>query len=247
MKLISNNHLKEIARLKQKKFRNSSDKVLVEGLRTIDHLIKNNVQLDELYISETMQQTYSHFCSKNTFILKDSQFPRISATKTPQHIAALTTKKILPITETGFLLYLDSLSEPGNIGTIIRTAAAAGISGVILSPDSCDVFNPKVLRASMGSVLTFPVEYRDKEWLQQQNSSLIATTVENAENLFEFSRPAGDLILIIGSESEGIDQQILDRADHRVQIPITEGIESLNAAIAAGISIYSLLNQDKHE
>ncbi|MFC1887282.1 TrmH family RNA methyltransferase [Candidatus Cloacimonadota bacterium] len=240
MEAISKNHLREIARLKNKKFRNQADTVLVEGSRAVKHLSENNVELLELYVSESSRDI--SFQAGSTFLLKPDQFSRISSTKHPQQVSALVKKNSVPVSDHGFIIYLDHINEPGNLGTIIRTAEGAGASGIILSKETCSIFNPKAIRASMGSIFTFPVEYHDIDWLRDVDARKIATSLHGAVDLFNYPKPKSNIVLIIGSEAEGISQPVLDLADDKVKIPLKNNIESLNAAIAAGIAIYYFLH-----
>jgi TrmH family RNA methyltransferase len=239
MEPISKNHLKNISRLSSKKFRLQEVEVIVEGLRTIKHLAEHEINLLELYLTDPALG--KNFKAGKIYLLDEHQLARITSTKNPQNIAALVAKQNIPLTDHKFVLYLDQINEPGNLGTIIRTAEAAGVSGVILSPHSCSIYNPKTIRASMGSVFTLPIQIRNVDWLEKSPSRKIASTVDNALNLFEFSRPAGDITLIIGSEAHGIRQEILELCDESVMIPLTPNVESLNAAVAAGIIIYHFL------
>jgi RNA methyltransferase, TrmH family len=240
MEKISNPHLKQISKLKQKKYRSLSDVVLVEGLRTIKHLTDRNIKLIELFISESHLNL--QIDAEKTFILQPQQFQRITSTKNSQNIAALVARKKIPIQNFNFIVYLDNISEPGNLGTIIRTCEAAGASGLVLSPQCCDIYNSKVIRASMGSVFTFPVEYQDYDWLKNQKAKLIAAHVKGAINIYDYPKPREDIILIIGSEADGIDAEILNIVDDTVMIPLKNGIESLNAAVATAIAVYHFLN-----
>ena len=239
MEPISKNHLKNISRLSSKKFRQQEAEAIVEGLRTIKHLAAHKINFLELYLADPALE--KSFKAGKTFLLDEHQFARITSTRNPQNIAALVAKKDIPLTDHKFVLYLDQINEPGNLGTIIRTAEAAGVSGVVLSPHSCSIYNPKTIRASMGSVFTLPVQIRDVDWLEKNSSRKIASTVSNALSIFEFPRPAGDITLIIGSEAHGIRQEILELSDQSVMIPLTHNVESLNAAVAAGIIIYHFL------
>lgn len=243
MEKISNNYLKELVKLKQKKYREISKKVIVEGYRTIKQIHLNGITLEELYISKSTYYDIGCFKPKNTFLLEDWQFERISSTKSPPQISALIRAETRQIKNREFLLYLDNIKEPGNLGTIIRTAAAAGISGVVLSPDCCEIFNPKVIRASSGTVFSVPIERKEYDWLKIQKSVIITATMDNSINLFKLKKPDENIILVLGSEAFGISKEILEISDIRISIPLTDKIESLNVAVAAGIAIYYLIDK----
>lgn len=240
VQFMSKTHLKELAKLKQKKFRRHAGKVIIEGFRSIKQINSYGLEFEELYIRKDASADLSDIHSKATFACSEEELGRICSTHSPQEIAALIQTQQVPITDRSFLLYLDNISDPGNCGTIIRTATAAGLTGIVLSEDSCDVFNPKVIRASLGSVFIMPIEYHDQKWLTAQDTNIIVTTTGNAKDVFDFSLPAGNNTLVIGSEAHGITPEIEKNADYRIHIPQSVKIESLNAAVAAGICMFSL-------
>jgi len=240
MNYISNNRLKELVKLKQKKYREKY--VIVEGHRLIDQLIRNKVEIDEIFITESSNFILDSFPQNKIFLIKPYQLQKITSTKNPQEIAALVKTETRKITDKKFLLYLDDIKEPGNLGAIIRTATSAGICGVVLSSDCCEIFNPKVIRSSLGTVFSFPIEIHDFEWLKEQNAKIVVTTLQEAENLFNFKLPSENIILVIGSEAFGVSDEIFKIADHKIKIPLNNNVESLNAAVSAGIIIYHLKN-----
>jgi len=241
MNYISNNRLKELVKLKQKKFREKY--VIVEGRRLIDQLIRNNVEIEEIFITESSNFILDSFPQNKIFLIKDWQLQKITSTKNPQEIAALVKTETSKITDRKFLLYLDDIKEPGNLGAIIRTATSAGIGGIVLSFGCCEIFNPKVIRSSLGTVFSFPIEIHDFEWLKKQNAKIVVTTLKDAENLNNFKLPSGDIILVIGSEAFGVSDEILEIADYKIIIPLSNNVESLNAAVSAGIILFHLKNQ----
>ena len=236
------NHAKELAKLQQKKYRVLNNKTIVEGLRLLDQLSDYGINFDELIISNKSEIDISKYSAKQILTASQDKMKKITATKTPQSIAAVIPLIPIPIIETQFLLYLDGISDPGNMGTIFRTATAAGVSGVILSPNCCEIYNPKVIRASLGSVFYLPSETRDHNWLQSLQTTVVATTLKDSTNLFELKKPAS-LMLVIGSEAFGVSKEILQLAQHKVKIPIPGNIESINAAVAAGIAIYHFIDK----
>ena len=236
------NHAKELAKLQQKKYRVLNNKTIVEGLRLIDQLSDYGINFDELIFSNKSEIDISKYSAKQILTASQDKMKKITATKTPQDIAAVIPIIPILVKETQFLLYLDGISDPGNMGAIFRTATAAGVSGVILSPDCCEIYNPKVIRASLGSVFYLPSETHDHNWLQSLQTTIIATTLKDSTNLFELKKPAR-LMLVIGSEAFGVRKEILQLAQHKVKIPIPGNIESINAAVAAGIAIYHFIDK----
>ena len=239
---LTQNHAKELAKLHQKKNRSLHKKTIVEGIRLIDQLNDYGIDFDELIFSNKNEFDISQYFAKQIFIASQDQMKKITVTKTPQNIAAVINTIPIPIKETQFLLYLDGISDPGNMGTIFRTATAAGVSGIILSLDCCEIYNPKVIRASLGSVFHLPSETHDHNWLKSLKTTIVVTTLENSTNLFDLNKPAS-LMLVIGSEAFGVSKEILQLAKHKVKIPIPGNIESINAAVAAGIAIYHFIDK----
>lgn len=239
---LTQKHAKELTKLHQKKYRTLHKKTIVEGVRLIDQLNDYGIIFNELIISNKSEFDTFQYSTKQIFIASQDQMKKITNTKTPQNIAAVINTIPIPIKETQFLLYLDGISDPGNMGTIFRTATAAGVSGIILSPDCCEIYNPKVIRSSLGSVFYLPSETQKHNWLKSLNTTIIATTLEDSTNLFELDKPAS-LMLVIGSEAFGVNQEILQLANHKVKIPIPGNIESINAAVAAGIAIYHFIDK----
>ncbi len=240
MNPLSQSHLKKLLKLKQKKYRDLEQKVLVEGnrlLRQIDHY---GIEFDELIISSDAWTEYDDLKAGTRFEAQSWQLEKLSDTQRPQSCIAVISYPELSIIADRFLLYLDRIKDPGNLGTIFRTGAAAGISGIILSPDCCEVYNPKVIRSSLGAVFRLPHEIKDYRWVLEQASTKIISTVDNGKNLFSFNPPANNIILIIGSEAFGVEKVLSENADHKLYIPMSPEMESLNAAVACGIFIYQL-------
>jgi len=237
MEKISKAHLKELTKLNQKKYRESTETVLVEGIRLIKQLVANNIHLKEL-LTTNKQFTKEQYPAENYYYLDKWQMENLSSTKHPQELAALISVKIPSIKKNNYLLYLEDINDPGNLGTIFRTALAADVDGVILSPDCCELTNPKVIRASLGAVFSLPSATQSIDWLIEQDAALISTTSHNAINIFDVTKPIGKKILILGSEAHGICKKVLNSSTIRVKIPLSEKIESLNVAAAAAISIY---------
>jgi len=239
---ISNNHLKDLIKLKNKKYRKLNRKVLVEGSRLLEQLNDFKIKFEELiFAGEDLSTAYQYSAYKR-YEATEEQMRKITSTKTPQNIAAVIKTSLNKITDTKFLLYLDDISDPGNLGAIFRTAAAANVSGVILSPGCCEIYNPKVIRASLGSVFLIPTEIHEFDWLKELQTTVISTSLEGQKNLFDMEKP-DNLTLVIGSEAFGVNKNILNISDHQVKIPIPGNIESLNAAVAAGIAIYYFINK----
>ena len=164
-------------------------------------------------------------------------------TKTPQGIAA-----VVRITEVELkakrLIAMDGVQDPGNVGTIIRTADAAGFEGIILSNHCADVFSPKVLRATMGSIFRMGIRVTDDlpgllQTMVAQGASVLSSQLDG-EPFYQRSPLNERFVLVIGSEGNGVTDEVKAVATHKVKLPMRGGAESLNAAVAAGIMMYEL-------
>ena len=159
----------------------------------------------------------------------------ICDTKTPQGVAAVASMPEPPDIRLGFIVALDDVQDPANVGTIIRTADAAGCGGVVLSDGSADPYAPKVVRASMGSLFHLPVVRTAlRPYLEELRESGYRVACADLDGQTDFSLAAEKTCLVIGNEARGISEEILCLSDVRVRIPIYGKAESLNAAVAAG-------------
>ena len=164
-------------------------------------------------------------------------------TKTPQGIAAVLSRRVRPLSGSR-LLALDAVQDPGNVGTIIRTADAAGFDGVLLSPDCADLFSPKVLRSTMGSIFRMSFDFPPDlpaalRELKSKGYSVLSSQLDG-DPFFERKDVASSFVLIIGNEGNGVSDSVKAEATHRLRLPMQGGAESLNAAVAAGIMMYDL-------
>ncbi|MBS4216895.1 RNA methyltransferase [Bacillus sp. FJAT-49711] len=241
-----NSRVKEWKKLLSKKDRDLTGKYIIEGEHLIDEALKTNDVL-ELILQENVQAPDSWLLkgipSVTTITADISKI--ISATKTPQGVFAVCCKKesIIDLTKHKRFLLLDGVQDPGNIGTMIRTADAAGIDVVIMGEGSGDIYNPKVIRSAQGSHFHLPIITGNLHtWIETFKASLIpvyGTALEGAVTYKEVP-PTDSFALIVGNEGAGVDPTILENTDQNLYIPIYGNSESLNVAVAAGILLYHL-------
>jgi RNA methyltransferase, TrmH family len=243
----SNNYLKELSKLKLKKYREEREMTLVEGKRLLDQIHRSGYPIKELFCTRETVNQYQYLQPEKITFCKSWQLEKLSQTTTPQQVIGLLPARRKKITKTDLLLYLDDISEPGNLGTIFRTASGLGVNGIITSPGCCELLNPKALRASMGAVLTCPSCEQNVDWLLQQKSTLIVTALENSLDIRDIKDVPVPSILVIGSEAHGVNKKIMEAADLRIKIPMAYKVESLNAAVAAGITIFYLISHGHPE
>lgn len=246
---VQNKLIKELAKLKKKKYRQETGLYLVEGYHLLTealqarrhfvYLLGTKEALDQLAAKDKIDLN-----SRKVILINHTIARHLSATKNSQDIF-LVLKTGQPqefAFNYGKWVLLDNLNDPGNVGTIIRTADAAGFDGVVVSPHSADIYNPKTQRAMQGSQFHLQIITTAlPEVIQQFQANLIpvyASLLDSkAKKLPEFKKVA-QLALIIGNEAHGVSPTIAAMSDEKLYIPIKGKAESLNAAVAAGIMIY---------
>ena len=248
MILTSKNNplVKETAALKEKKARKEQGMFLVEGRKMAVECQRSDFEIDRVFVAESYAGDNPFAEEKNVYV-SDDVFRFLSDEKTPQGILcrikiptrALTAPK-------GKCLLLDGVADPGNVGTIIRTANAAGYEEIYLTEECADPYSPKSVRASMSGVF-FTKIYRGNrtEILSVLAETPIVVADMAGENVFSFAPPKR-FALAIGNEANGISDMVQERATHTVKIPMQATQESLNAAISAGIIMY-VLNKDEFQ
>ena len=229
--------------LKDKKGRESQNAFLVEGVRMVQEALSSSFLVRAILLRDDFIPDFPLPGSVPVYSLPSHVFQSVCDTKTPQGIAAVLTLQAREASGPR-LLALDGVQDPGNVGTIIRTADAAGFTGVLLSPECADLFSPKVLRATMGSIfrLGFSVPASLPEALEQYKKdgySVLSSQLDGSP-FYERQDVSSSFILIIGNEGNGVSDAVKAVATHRLCLPMRGGAESLNAAVAAGIMMYDL-------
>lgn len=252
--------IKKVRQLKTKKGRDKYNEFLVEGLHLIEESIKNNIEINFIVYCDTFlmnaynEELISYLHEKNVHIynISDQQFKQITETETPQGILGVVKKPCFDLHQVlsepkNNILILDRIQDPGNMGTILRTADAAGINSVIIIKGSVDIYLPKTIRAAAGSIFRLPILHMDNPssvmfLLKKYKKKAIATSPKAA--CFYYDLPlAEDVALIIGNEANGVSQEFLEQVNHVVKIPMLRNTESLNASIAASIVMYEMVRQ----
>lgn len=241
-----NEIIKNIKKLKEKKYRLNS--YIVEGIKMVKEAINENQEIALIAIREDFK---IDFDTKKIKIVTISNkiFNDISDVKTPQGILAVIKKNQNNQIETNsdYILALDSLQDPGNMGTIIRTADSANINQIIINKTTVDPYSPKVIRSTMGAIYrTNIIEVEDlKATLKEMKSKgfqIITTDLKATQSIYDINYN-NKTVVVIGNEANGVSQEILQTADKKVIIPMLGKTESLNASIAASIMIYEYVRQ----
>lgn len=246
--------VKDIKKLKEKKYRMSSNMFLVEGFRFTREALNSNFEVVNIFISASGEAKYESSSmedklQKNTKVygVSDSLFKSVCDTDNPQGILAVVRSTLVEIKyDYGFYMLADKIQDPGNMGTIIRTAHAAGALGVIITKGTVDIYNDKTLRATMGSIFKIPVIYDENLSLVQKLKSdgfkLITSSLDTDNNFYDIDLTQ-KVIISVGNEGNGICEDVYNMCDIKVKIPMPGGAESLNAAVAASIMMYEAVRQ----
>ncbi len=235
-------------------YRQSEKAFIIEGVRLVEEAIASGWVLQELFISDKLSERGKSLLANKDipdfpiFEVSDEVMTDLSDTETPQGITAVLHQHEMVLPERlDFLLILDAIRDPGNVGTILRTARAAGVNAVLIAPETADPFSPKVLRAGMGAQLRLPVSLCSWEEItsiihtQAGMKTLLADT-DNGTSLWEEDLTK-TLSIIVSNEASGPSPSARDLADHTITIPMQGSCESLNAAIAASLLIYEVVRQ----
>lgn len=255
MKIIESNKndwIKQIKKLEKKKYRDLENRYLIEGEHLVEEALINNAPLEFLLITESSQNDYQ----KLVKLVSDEQLVQVtediikhlSSLPSPQPIMAVIKKetetKTKKETPTNHLLLLDNVQDPGNVGTMIRTADAAGFNGVILGEGTADIYSTKVLRSMQGS--NFHINLSEENLvetikiLKEQGYKIYATELNEEAISFKDIEKSERIAIIMGNEGQGVSKELIELADNPVFIPMLGNSESLNVAVAAGIVMFSI-------
>lgn len=255
--MLSKEKLKELLKLKTKKGRRTQKRFLIEGIRLCEEVVNSDWETEFVLFTSSFQDspTGKELLHKferihvKTIPVKSEEVKKLSDTVTPQGIIGVVKIKEFPLDElwskdSNMILALDAIRDPGNVGTLIRTADAFGIDGVILSADTVELYNPKVVRSTMGSIFHLRIfDEVDLEkiipQLKKRDFKIYGADVNEGKDLdkLEYSEK---LCLLIGSEAEGLNKNWLELSDEILRIPIFGKAESLNASVAGGIILYEM-------
>ncbi len=250
----ANARVKQVMSLTKKaKARQESGLFVAEGIRMFTEIPK--ARIDSIFVSDSFLKDESHkkLLSENKYeIVADDVFKTMSDTQTPQGILALVRQYVYKSGDllgsgSAFLMILEDIRDPGNLGTILRAGEGAGITGVLMNETTADIYNPKVIRSTMGSICRVPFAYTNdlqgalKE-LKKQGVRLYAAHLDGRNN-YEKEDYTVDTGFLIGNEAKGLTRETAALADAYVKIPMKGKVESLNAAIAASVLMFETARQ----
>lgn len=231
---LQNSKVKEWVRLHNKKDRDQKKQFLIEGEHLLEEALKAGC-VETIITDEDRPETDVPVIRVTDGIMK-----KISGNVSAVHVIGVCRMQEPEVRNNSRLLILDGLQDPGNVGTLIRTAVSFGFDGVYLSPDSCDLYNEKTIRSTQGALFYIPVIRTGLSdlvtQLQKEGVTVIASALDASVNMEDIA-PIEKMAFVVGHEGRGVSKEIQRKADQRLRIEM-DGFESLNAAVAGGIMMY---------
>lgn len=259
MQVISskdNDLIKHIRKLKDKKYRDENNEYLIEGVKLIEEAVKENAEIKKVIVCDDTTRTYEiptnvmlEIAKYECVYVTEKIFNLITQVTNPQGIMAIVKKNVTN-SEIDYsqhiIVVLDGVQDPGNLGTILRTVDSVGLSQIIVSKETADAFNPKVVRSTMGAI--FRVKIIESEDLQEtikqmkkHHFKLMVTSLQTNKSIYDME--LNKRIIVIGNEANGVSKMLQDMSDEKVKIPMLGKTESLNASVATGIILYEYVRQ----
>ncbi len=248
--------IKQIIKLKEKKHRDTYCKYLIEGVKLIKEAIQEKAKIDKIIISEDalnssfMQKNVGQDIEKFECIkVPNNIFKLLTEVENPQGILAIIDKPLneekIDYTQ-DIILALDDVQDPGNLGTIIRTADSVGLKQIIVSKGTVDAYNSKVIRSTMGAMFRVKIIIaqdfaKTLEEIKQKNYEIMVTSLDAKKSIYDINLK--NKIIVIGNEANGVSKEVINLADEKAIIPMLGKAESLNASVATGVILYEYVRQ----
>jgi len=237
---LNNPTIKEISKLKNKKYRDLTNTYLVEGDHLVEEAYKNNL-LTKIIL---LEDTTCNYDIEKIYVTKEVM-KKLTELDTPNKIIGIV-KENTPLPIGNKILILDNIQDPGNLGTIIRSSVAFDIDTIVLSPNTVDIYNPKVIRSTQGMIFyTNIITLKLKEFIDEiktKNYTIFGTNVRNGKNIKEITLPE-KFALVLGNEGQGVSKEIESLCDDNIYIKMSSKCESLNVSVATSILLYEVYNK----
>ena len=259
MQVISskeNELIKHIKKLKDKKERDLSNEYIIEGIKLIQEAIQEKAKIKQIIICEECEKAEAipkeimyEVARYECIYITKKLYNYLTEVKTPQGILAVIEKesneKNIDYTQE-IIVALDGIQDPGNLGTILRTVDSIGLTQILVSKDTADSFNPKVVRSTMGAIFRVKViECEDLEKtlkkIKKHKFEIVVTSLQTKNSIYDIDY--NKKVIVIGNEANGVQEKIQKLADKKVKIPMLGKTESLNASVATGIILYEYVRQ----
>lgn len=252
-----NELVKNIKKLKEKKYRDAYNKYIIEGVKLIEEAIQEKADIENIVICEDcmgdnncIDKKLMYEIAKNNCIYVDSKvFNTITDVSNPQGILAVVkrSEKNNKINyNEDIIIVLDGIQDPGNLGTILRTVDSANLKQIVISKETADVYNPKVVRSTMGAIFRVNIIkseniINDLISMKENGYKIVVTSLQTTDSIYDINYMKK--VIVIGNEANGVSEQVKEIADNKVKIPMLGKTESLNASVATGIMIYEYIRQ----
>ncbi len=252
-----NEIVKNIKKLKEKKYRDQTGQYIIEGIKLVKEAIEEKANIQKIVLCEdcendgTIEKALMYEIAKYDCIYVSKKvFDSITDVNTPQGILAIIKRKALDEQEISYkedlIVVLDGIQDPGNLGTILRTVDSVGLSQIVLSEKTADPYNPKVVRSTMGAIFRLNIIQsnniiEDLKKIKKNRFKLLATSLENSESIYNID--LNKKAIIIGNEANGVSKEVFDIVDEKTKIPMLGKTESLNAAVATGVILYEYVRR----
>ena len=251
-----NEIVKHIKKLSDKKYRDQNNCYIIEGIKLVEEAIQEEAQIDKIIICEECTKTSEiskslmyEIAKHDCIYVTEKIFKMLTQVMNPQGIMAVIKKnKERPQVkfDEDIIVALDDIQDPGNLGTILRTVDSIGLKQLIVSKGTADVYNPKVVRSSMGAIFRVEVIEVENlketiEMMKRNNYELVVTSLQTESSIYDVDY--NKKIIVIGNEANGVSQEIQDMADKKIKIPMLGKTESLNASVATAIILYEYIRQ----
>ncbi len=251
-----NELIKHIKKLKDKKERDLSNEYIIEGIKLIQEAIQENAKIKQIIICDDCEKTESipkdlmyEIAKQECIYVTNKIFETITEVMNPQGILAIIEKQSKEIQiddKQDIILALDDIQDPGNLGTILRTADSIGLTQILVSKGTADCYNPKVVRSTMGAIFRVKIiECEDlvktlKE-IKKHKFEIVVSSLQTDNSIYDINYHKK--VIVIGNEANGVKKEIQDLADKKIKIPMLGKTESLNASVATGIILYEYVRQ----
>lgn len=251
-----NEVVKSIKKLKDKKYRELNNKYIIEGIKLVEEAIEENANIDTILVCEdciennTIEQKLLYEIAKqNCIYVSEKVFSAVTEVTNPQGILAVVNKenKEQEIDyNQDVIVVLDGIQDPGNLGTILRTVDSVGLNQIIISKQTADVYNPKVVRSTMGAIFRVKIIESDNlvktlKETKKHKFKIVATSLQTEESIYNIDY--NKKVLVIGNEANGVSKEVLEIADIKAKIPMLGKTESLNASVATSVILYEYVRQ----
>ena len=261
-KIISkeNTIIKHIIKLKEKKYRTEYNEFIIEGAKIIKEAIEENANIKNIIISEeainnelVKKQLKTVIETQNYTLVSNSIFKLLSEVEKPQGVLAIIEKNAynnkIDYTQ-DLILILDNIQDPGNLGTIIRTADSVGLTQILISKGTVDAYNPKVIRSTMGAIFRVNILEsaslkNEIENIKKNKFKVVITSLQTEKSIYDIK--LNKVAIVIGNEANGVSKEIKELADINAIIPMKGKTESLNASVATGVILYEYLRQSMYK